>query len=202
MTLKRNWLGKVFIATSLDGYIARLDGDITWLTDEPGHPEHVPAVNEIPVGFDYDSHMASVDHLVMGRKTYDKVCTFGLWPYPEHQVWVLSRQPDVALQEDKRVKVVGSVVEVVEGLNQAQAKGVYVDGGQVAQAFSEADLIDEWVVTRVPIILGSGLPLFVPTDKTTRLIHLGSIAAAGGMVTSRYRVQREALAYSSGGVNE
>lgn len=188
---KRSWLGKVFIASSLDGFIARPDGDLAWLTDAPEHSAHAAAATAVPEGFDYDSHMASVDHLVMGRNTYEKVMTFGFWPYPDHQVWVLSRNPSQALQKDARVRVVASIEAAVMGLNAANATGVYVDGGQVVQAFYAAGLIDEWVITRVPIILGDGLPLFVPGAPETRLTHVGSIAAAGGMVTSRYRVANE-----------
>ncbi len=191
-TKHRGWVGKVFIATSIDGYIARVDGDIEWLTEASAISEHAPAAASVPVGMDYDSHMASVDHLVMGRHTYDKVCTFGFWPYPDHRVWVLSQNPHAALRQDDRVSVVGSVTEAVSALNAAQATGVYVDGGKVVQAFHAAGLIDEWVITRVPIILGSGLPLFGPTPHSRRLIHLGSIPAAGGMVTSHYRVCDEA----------
>ena len=188
MDHERRWVGKVFIATSLDGFIARANGDIDWLTDAPAVEAHAPAATKVAAGMDYDSHMASVDHLVMGRNTYDKVCTFGFWPYPDHRVWVLSQHPSEALGQDGRVTVVGSVAEAVAALNAAQATGVYVDGGKVVQAFHAAGLIDEWVITRVPVILGEGRPLFAPTQTSTRLIHVASAAMAGGMVSSHYRV--------------
>ncbi|MBP6117035.1 MAG: dihydrofolate reductase [Neisseriaceae bacterium] len=196
---RRRWIGKVFIATSIDGYIARADGDIEWLTEGATASGHAPAAVRVPAGMDYDSHMGSVDHLVMGRKTYDKVCTFDFWPYPDHRVWVLSQNPHEALREDDRVSVVGSVTEAVSALNTANARGVYVDGGKVVQAFYAAGLIDEWVITRVPIILGSGLPLFATLPHSTRLVHLDSIAAAGGMVTSHYRVCND---HSCGSIEE
>jgi len=91
MSGQRGWQGKVFIATSLDGYIARADGDIGWLTDPPAITGHAKPLAGLPVLPGFEEHLASVDHLVIGRGTYEKVLTFGVWPYPQQHVIVLSR---------------------------------------------------------------------------------------------------------------
>ena len=103
MSGQRRWQGKVFIATSLDGYIARADGDIAWLIDQPPIAGHAKPSADSPVMPGYEEHLASVDHLVMGRGTYEKVLTFGVWPYPQQHVIVLSRT--LATADDSRVTV-------------------------------------------------------------------------------------------------
>jgi dihydrofolate reductase len=183
--MQRTWTGKVFIATSLDGYIARADGDIEWLTDPPADESHVAPPTPPPSGFDYDSHMSTVDHLVMGRGTYEKVLTFGEWPFPDHRVLVLST---TLRTDDGRITIVRSTEDAVADLNRNNAKGVYVDGGQVIADFLRRGLIDELTLTRAPVLLGSGLPLFGRIDGDIRLTHLGTTTVGSGMTTSRYRI--------------
>lgn len=184
--MNRTWIGKVFIATSLDGYIARDDGDITWLTDPPATEDHVaPPPGQLP-GLDYESHMASVDHVVMGRGTYEKVLTFGFWPYPEHRVLVLST---TLSDDDARITVVGSSAAAVEALNERGSGAAYVDGGRVIQDFLRLGLVDELTLTRAPVLLGSGIPLFGTLSADVPLTHLGTSISGNGMVTSRYRVR-------------
>ena len=176
----------MFIATSLDGFIARENGDIGWLTDPVASVDHKGATPPSKTG-DYDALMKRVDHLVMGRGTYEKVLTFDSWPFDAIPVLVLSRSlaPDV----DKRVTVVHSVDDAVTLLNERLARAVYVDGGRTIQSFLRDDLIDEITVTRAPVLIGSGLPLFGEIGSDIQL-SLQSVAARAGLVHTHYRVVR------------
>ena len=185
--MERTWTGRVFIATSLDGFIARTDGSIDWLTDAPPRPGHAPGDPDLPEDHGYAAHMAAVDHVVMGRGTYKKVLTFGIWPYPEHRVIVMS---STLRTPDDRVTVVASREEAVALLDERRARGAYVDGGRTIQTFLRAGLIDELVLTRIPVLLGQGLPLFGPLVEDVHLVHEGTVSTDGGYVQSRYRVRR------------
>lgn len=184
MTSTRSWRGYVFIATSLDGFIARHDGDIEWLTDPPANPHHA-------VGYDgpnpprgYESFMSIVDHIVMGRGTYEKVLTFDGWPYANKEVIVMSTT--LTPGADERVTVVGNIAQAVQQLEERGAKGVYVDGGKVIQEFLRHDLIDEITLARAPVLLGQGIPLFGALAHDVRLTHTGTATTDSGMTSSHY----------------
>jgi dihydrofolate reductase len=183
----RTWRGIVFIATSMDGFIARHDGDIGWLTQPDASVKHEGAVGPTDVG-SFEKLLDRVDHMLMGRGTYDKVKTFDTWPYGDLSVMVLSS--GMPVDADDRVSVVRTIDEACESLNGAGALGVYVDGGRTIQAFLEADLIDELTVTRAPVLIGDGIPLFgaLPHDVTLALRAVQ--ADASGYVHSRYEVVR------------
>ncbi len=183
----RTWSGKVFIATSLDGFIARPDRSIDWLTDAPSRSDHAPGDPDLPEDHGYAAHMARVDHVVMGRGTYEKVLTFGAWPYTGHRVIVMSRTLDTT---DERITIAPSLERAVAILDQRGSRGAYVDGGQTIQTFLGHGLIDELVVTRIPVLIGHGLPLFGPLTEDVHLIHEGTVTTGGGFVQSRYRVRR------------
>lgn len=187
MTRQRTWSGRVFIATSLDGYIAREDGDIAWLTDPPADEGHAAPVAGDPAPPTYDTFVRDIDHIVIGRGTYEKVLTFDPWPYADFRVIVLSAT--MPADSDPRVVVARDVDEAVALLDDGGATGVYVDGGQVIQAFLERDLLDELTISVAPVILGGGLPLFGRLSRTVRLTHLGT-SSEGGMTSSRYAVTR------------
>lgn len=176
----------VFIACSLDGFIARLDGNLDWLDAAAAHAageEH---------GF--GAFMERVDTLVMGRGTFQKVLTFPQWPYAGKRVIVLSRsltEKDVPEHLQNVVELHGGtlqeLVQKVRGSN-----GVYVDGGQVIQSFLRAGLIDELMITRIHVLLGQGLPLFGPLDADIPLLHAQTqVFPQSGFVQSTYRrIQR------------
>lgn len=190
MTKQRTWKGAAFIAASVDGFIALPDGDLAWLTDPPPEPRHVPAwrPSDAPPG--YDDFTAGVSHLVMGRGTYEKVLTFGFWPYEKFRVLVLSTTlPD---ELDPRITVARSVAEARELLDLDAATHVYVDGGRVLTDFLWHDLVDELTITRAPVLLGRGLPLFHNLPHEIHLIHLGTATSETGMTSTRYAVVREA----------
>jgi dihydrofolate reductase len=183
----RSWTGKVFIATSLDGFIARRDGSIDWLTDTAAQSDHVAGDPGLPDDHGYDAHMATVDHVVMGRGTYEKVLTFGGWPYPEHRVIVMSSTLETS---DERITVARTLDAAIALLDERGSGGVYIDGGQTIQTFLRAGLVDELVLTRMPVLIGDGLPLFGPLPADVQLVHRRTVATDGGLVQSRYRVRR------------
>jgi dihydrofolate reductase len=167
----------VFIATSIDGFIARTDGTFDWL---PANPE--------PHG--YDEFIATVDALVMGRKTFETVLGFGAWPYGTTPVVVLSSRPDalVAPAGAACEMMSGTPLEIVARLEARGMKHLYIDGGVTIQGFLAAGLIQRMIITRVPVILGSGIPLFGPVAGDVRLEHVATRSYASGLVQSEYRL--------------
>lgn len=186
MSTRRTWTGSVFIATSVDGYIALPDGDLDWLTDPPAETGHVAAHRgqDAPAG--YEDFTADVTHLVMGRGTYEKVITFDQWPYERFRTVVLSTT--LAPDADEWITVATSLEQAVALLDIEQAGKVYLDGGQVVTAFLAAELIGELTISRAPVILGAGLPLFHALPHPVRLAHLGTSTTESGMTNTRYRV--------------
>lgn len=186
MSEPRTWSGHVFIATSVDGYIAGPDGNLDWLIDPPPERGHVPAHSGDDAPASYEDFTADVTHLVMGRGTYETVLTFDPWPYGRFRTVVLSTT--LAPDADERIAVATSIGQVASLLDTEQAGKVYLDGGQVITAFLAADLVDELTITRAPVILGAGLPLFRALPHPVRLVHRGTSTTETGMTTTRYRV--------------
>ncbi|MFA0085238.1 dihydrofolate reductase family protein [Vibrio sp. 10N.261.51.F12] len=143
----------VFIATSLDGYIADKKGKIDWLHTIPN-----------PEGLDmgYNDHFDRIDAMVMGRNTLEMVLSFGVdWPYSK-PVFVLSNTMDSVPTgyEDKVFMVKGPLKEVVSDINAKGYQNLYIDGGVTIQNFLKEDMIDELIITTIPVLLGGGAPLF------------------------------------------
>jgi dihydrofolate reductase len=176
----------VYIATSLDGFIARKDGGIDWLSG----PWDAPGGQPADLGF--DAFFATIDALVMGRNTFDLVLTFPEWYYAEKQVVVLtSREVEIPEKLAGRVRVMsGPPREVVEALSELGYKHLYVDGGVTIQRFLDAGMIDRLIISRLPVIIGSGLPLFGPTSSDIWLQHVSTRVFEGGLVQSEYKVER------------
>lgn len=181
----------VFIATSVDGFIARADGAIDWLPgpEAAGSPSPSAAA---PEDYGYGAFMASIDTLVIGRKTWDQVRSFGFWPYAGKQVVVWTRQPSLlTLPPDLADTVQASAdapSRLVERLAARGAKQLYVDGGQTVTAFLAAGLIDRLIVTRIPVLLGGGIPLFGALPRDIVLQHIATRSYPTGLVQSEYRV--------------
>ncbi|MBM3111386.1 dihydrofolate reductase family protein [Pseudomonas arcuscaelestis] len=171
MTLKAS----VYIATSLDGFIARESGELDWLM--------VATTSSDDHG--YAAYMASVDTLVMGRNTYEKDLTFGEWPYPHKRVVVLSSTLGAAPGVEVHP---GPIADLVEHLRDTGAKSLYLDGGQVVQSFLREGRVDELTITRIPVLLGNGIPLFGALSKDVALQHMRSTTFENGFVQSTYRV--------------
>ncbi|HUR61487.1 MAG TPA: dihydrofolate reductase family protein [Candidatus Thermoplasmatota archaeon] len=171
----------VFVGTSLDGFIARPDGALDFL-DAAGTEDH---------GF--HAFLAGVDALVMGRNTFETVLGFkGPWPYGRKPVFVLSHRPvDVSTIKDGVVEhLSGPPQEVVATLAARGLRHLYVDGGATVQEFLRAGLIDRLVISRVPVLIGQGIPLFGPLPRDVALRHVATKAFAGGLVQSEYQVAR------------
>ena len=169
----------VFCGTSLDGFLARLDDTFDFL-DTPGAGPH---------GF--KEFMASVDVVVLGRRTFDvvrKLGHFGL--YGKTQVVVLSSKPvDLSgIKGPKFEHMSGTPHEIVATLEARGFKHAYVDGGLTIQAFLAAGLLDRIIVTRVPVLVGQGIPLFGPLPKDLKLRHVRTERCKGGLVQSEYEV--------------
>jgi dihydrofolate reductase len=184
VTHHRDWTGRVFIGASLDGFIARADGDIDWLTDPPPGPQHASITSSSEVE-GWESFLPSIDHLVMGRGTYEKALTFDDWPYTGKRVIVLST---TLVTDDDRVTIVRDLGQALHELDGADQ--VYVDGGKVIQTFLRADLIDEITIGWAPVLIGGGLPLFGLLDHDVQLALVASHVSAGGMVHATYAVHR------------
>jgi dihydrofolate reductase len=167
----------VFIAESLDGFIARRDGSIDWLTSE-----------EFQDGTDYgyDEFIDGIDAIVMGRKTYETAAGFASWPYTK-PVFVLSSSltQGMTLAGDARA-VSLPPPDLVNELHAMGYPNLYIDGGRTIQGFLSYGLIDELIITRVPILLGSGIPLFGFLEKEIKLVHAGTAVYDNGLVKSRY----------------
>lgn len=165
----------VFVGTSLDGFIARTNGELDFLPPEGGESH----------GF--DEFLATVDAVVMGRKTYETVLAFGTWFYGEKPVFVLSSH---ALAEPILGAVVermsGSPAHIVAALAARRIEHIYVDGGVTIQQFLQAGLIQRLVITRVPVLIGSGIPLFGPLQRDIALKHVTTRQFASGLVQSEY----------------
>ncbi|MGC2288736.1 MAG: dihydrofolate reductase family protein [Thermoplasmata archaeon] len=168
----------VFIATSVDGFIARKDGGIDWLPVDGGEPHG------------YDEFMATVDAVVIGRKTFETVMGFDTWPYEKKPVVVLSTSlHDVKVPEGAVCEVMtGSPSEIVARLTERRVRHIYVDGGVTIRRFLEAGLIQSLTITRVPILLGVGIPLFGTIPRDTRLEHVATRSYPSGLVKSEYNV--------------
>ncbi|MEM6430300.1 MAG: dihydrofolate reductase family protein [Deinococcota bacterium] len=173
----------VYIATSLDGFIARPDGDIEWL--------HRPEYSESE-GLDpsYETFISTVDALVMGRHSFEKVLSFSDWPYKQHLVIVLTTK-NLEIPEGLEGKVrfeQGHPDEILKRLESEGMQHLYIDGGITIQGFLKSGLIDELVIAYIPILLGEGIPLFTTLDAEQRLDHVDTTVAKSGIVQSVYKV--------------
>jgi dihydrofolate reductase len=176
----------VFIATSLDGFISRSDGRIDWL---------IKANAAVPPGEDrgYAKFFLTVDALVMGRNTFEQALSFAEWPYGSTPVFVLSHsQQKLPTQAPATVSLSREAPSLL--VQQLSAKGfrhLYIDGGLTIQSFLAAGLIGEMTITVIPVLLGSGKPLFGPVENDVHLELVSSTAYEFGFVQSTYRVATE-----------
>ena len=172
----------IFIATSLDGFIAREDGAIDWL------PTGADTKFE---DYGYSEFMKSVDALVMGRKTYETVRGFGGdWPYGAKPVIVLtSKKVQIPRELAKTVTTMaGKVDTIVKHLQSREMNHLYVDGGVTIQKFLNAGALDRLIITRIPVLIGKGIPLFGPVDQDIKLSHVATKTYPSGLVQSEYIV--------------
>jgi dihydrofolate reductase len=168
----------VFIGTSVDGFIARRNGELDFLPEGGGEPHG------------YEEFMASVDVLVIGRKTFETVLGFLEWPYGKKRVVVLSS----GALDFSRVRggvveqMAGTPGEIVTKLAASGAQHAYIDGGITIQGFLRAGLIERLIITRVPVLIGEGIPLFGSLPRDQKLEHVATRHYASGLVQTEYKI--------------
>jgi len=168
----------VFIGTSVDGFIARPNGDLDFLPDGGGEPHG------------YTEFIASVDAIVIGRKTFETVLAFEAWPYGDKRVVVLSNRPVdfSAVRGGVVEQMAGPPADIVSQLAASGAHHLYIDGGVTIQGFLRAGVIQRLVITRVPVLIGRGIPLFGTLPHDVHLKHISTRHYASGLVQSEYEV--------------
>ncbi len=177
---ERSMHASVYVATSLDGFLAGDDGDLEWLTGaDPGDAD-----------YGFAEFLASVDALVMGRNTFDSVLATGKWAYGAKPVLVLSHRPlDLPNGFSGRAEVVNlSPRAVAAECDRRGFDHVYVDGGETIRSFLGAGLVRRMIITRLPVLLGSGIPLFGPVPADIDLALVGSTSYENGWIQDEYEV--------------
>ncbi|WP_281635701.1 dihydrofolate reductase family protein [Flavobacterium marginilacus] len=166
-----------YIGTSLDGFIARKEGEIDWLIqfDSPETSQS------------YTEFISKIDAIVIGRGTFEKILTFPDWFY-QQKVFVLSSQikhiPE-SLKEKATVLLMPPK-ELLLYLSQKGYANIYIDGGKVIQSFLKENLLDELIISRVPVLIGEGIPLFGWLNHDITFKHIQTNVFSNGLVMSRY----------------
>jgi dihydrofolate reductase len=167
----------VFVGTSVDGFIARPNGELDFLPPGGGEPHG------------YNEFIATVDAIVIGHKTFETVLAMEDWPYEKKRVVVLSsRAVDLSKARGAVEQMGGSPAEIVAQLAASGAHHLYIDGGITVQGFLRAGLVQRLVITRVPVLIGEGIALFGSLPHDVRLRHVATRSYASGLVQSEYQV--------------
>jgi dihydrofolate reductase len=170
----------IYIATSLDGFIATLDGGIDWLMEIP-NPDNSD--------FGFKDFMDSIDAIVMGRNTYEKVLSFDCeWPYSKKVFVLTNTLNSIDNSLFGKVEIInGSIPEIVNKLKKAGFQRLYIDGGMTIQSFLNENLIDEMIITKVPVVLGDGIPLFKNNDHERKFQLVSTEKFENGMEKSYFK---------------
>jgi dihydrofolate reductase len=168
----------LFIATSLDGYIAGPDDDLSWLFTD--------------TDYGFTDFYAKVDALIIGRGTYDVFRGFGEWPYPGRRAVVVSRQPNLEIHSPDTTHHSGDLPALIENLERDGYRNVWlVGGGELVRSFLERGLLDRVTVSLHPVLLGRGVPLFPSGFPKTLLMFQDAEAYESGLVQLNYLVAPE-----------
>jgi dihydrofolate reductase len=169
----------IYVATSLDGFIATSDGGVSWLGEIPKSEK---------IESEFADFMSGIDAIVMGRKTFETVLSFDSWPYTK-PVYVLSRKGvNVPKELKSEVEVVDAdPKELIKLLAERRLHNLYIDGGVTIQGFLQENLIDEMTITRVPVLLGDGIPLFGVLSERQFFRHVKTEVINDMLVKSHYR---------------
>ncbi len=164
----------VYIAVSLDGFIARQDGALDWL-----EPMQVDGED-----YGYAEFMAGIDALILGRSTYDSVLAFPEWPFGGKRVAVLTHRPLSSHQGEGAYA--GALAPLLRQLHEEAVRAVYLDGGQAIRQGLQEGVVDSLTLNVVPVLLGRGRPLFDASVPVSRWQLASSRAFASGLVQNRY----------------
>jgi dihydrofolate reductase len=167
----------VFIAASLDGYIAKENGEMDWLEK----------FNNLSEDYGFHQFFASIDAIIVGRKTFEPATKGALWPFPGKRVVVLSNTVE-SVAGPKTEVFKGELTSLLAKLHDEQVKHVWVDGGITIAQFLREQLVDMMTVTFVPVLLGGGVPLFLPTGQEFPCHLLTTKAYQSGMVQMSYQI--------------
>lgn len=168
-----------YIATSIDGYIARKNGDLDWLQ----------CVHTDDEDYGFKGFMSCIDTLILGRNTYEAVSEFNEWPYKDKRVIVLSKTLSFVRKEAELV--CEEPQDLLSKLHFENIKHVWVDGGITISKFLEAELVDEMILSIIPIVLGSGIPLFNVTYKQHKCRLVSNQAYPSGLVQLKYQLIKD-----------
>lgn len=169
----------VYIACSIDGYIARKDGNLDWL--------HYGHTGDEDYGFKQFS--STIDTVVMGRNTYEVVSGFADWAYKGKRVIVLSSTL-TAVREEAEL-FTGALADLMNKLQEEHVKHIWVDGGVTVTRFLEAGLVDELTISIISMVLGSGIPLFSAMDRELKCRHIATQSYPSGLVQLKYEILKE-----------
>ncbi|HEX5000524.1 MAG TPA: dihydrofolate reductase family protein, partial [Terriglobia bacterium] len=171
----------VFIATSVDGFIARPDGGLDWLPEGGGFEGE---------DYGYDAFIKSIDAIIMGRHSFEKVCEFPEWPYRKPVIVLTSRSRLKAPHPEVEIETMrGAPGEILSTLEKQGIRSVYVDGGKTIQQFLDAGVVNRLIVTRIPVLIGQGIPLFGPLTHDIVLEHVVTRSWPSGLTQSEYVVR-------------
>ena len=165
-----------YVAASLDGYIAAADGSVEWLT-----PFQSPEGEK-----NYTDFYASVDALLMGRRTYEQILGFGQWPYAGKPAYIFAHNKNMAASGDVTVTNRTPAEVAIELRTKNVRRAWLVGGAQLASAFRSEGLISEYIINVIPMLLGSGVPLLTPPSPVERLRLTGTTHLPLGIVQLRY----------------
>jgi len=169
----------IYIARSLDGFIADRDGGVDWLNNIP-NPDNSD--------FGFAEFMGKIDGIVMGRKTFEQVLTFGSWPYPRPVYVVSSSLKEVPPEYSGKAEIINlEPAEIIKKLRSNGMKSLYIDGGALIQSFLTGDLIDEMIITSIPVLLGAGIPLFGELSNSLEFTHYKTEVLINSLVKSHYK---------------
>lgn len=169
----------VFIATSIDGYIAKTDGSLDWLFEVP---------NPDGSDFGYNNFVKDIGAILMGRITFEKVLTFDNWPYNKPVFVISNSLKQIDKKLSGKVEIVGGELRsIINKLNERGIKNIYIDGGMTITNFLKDDLIDEMIITRIPVLLGDGIPLFNKFDIELKFDHVKTEVFNNALVQSHYK---------------
>lgn len=170
---------KLYIASSIDGYIANLDGSLDWLSDYPITPE---------LNYGYDKFFESVDTVIMGGKTYRDILNMDvIYPYESKMSYIITRNQINNSKENIQF-VTDNIIKTVSNLKEKQGKGIWlVGGGELISMLLNYDLVDEMIITYIPTLLGDGVPLFPKSKKESNWKLINSQSYDDGVLTVEYQ---------------